>query len=221
MRAQLLPYFKSLNSGSEIVYTCDPSVDAATCTYLNTTVASYYKSKFTNATANIYIQYGITGLGESTTGYFNTVSYSEYVAALTRNTNQSAVQSSALSALSTDDETPYRSNDEVITSALGMALGFTGMAGTTSSGALCILPSIGCYIGIITVISDPQDFGFSLYYDNRGGTEPSDAYDFYAVVQHETNEVLGTSSCIDTENSGELVNDSRIVAASAQAPLPR
>ena len=45
------------NSGI-ISYTCDPSVAAATCNYLNTIVASDYSSSFTNANANIYITYG-------------------------------------------------------------------------------------------------------------------------------------------------------------------
>ena len=40
------------NAGS-ITYTCDPSVAAATCTYLNTTVAGLYNSTFTNANADI------------------------------------------------------------------------------------------------------------------------------------------------------------------------
>ncbi len=36
-----------------ITYTCDPSVAASTCAYLNTTVAGHYSSTFTNANANV------------------------------------------------------------------------------------------------------------------------------------------------------------------------
>ena len=43
--------------------------------------------------------------------------------------------------------------------------------------------------------------GITLYYDDQGGTEGPGQYDFYAVVQHETDEVLGTSSCISTNST--------------------
>jgi hypothetical protein len=193
----LRPDLGPVNTGSGITYTCDPSVSSATCDYLNTTVASYYNDTFTNANADIYIEYGTTGLGESTY-YFNFVRYSQYVTALGRN-SQSAIQASALSALNTYDATPYGSDNVEVTAALGAALGFTGMTGITTDEGSCTLPASGCYNGIITVIDDPQDYGFSLYYDNLGGSEPSDAYDFYAVVEHETDELLGTASCIDTQ----------------------
>jgi hypothetical protein len=44
-------------NASGISYTCDPTVSAATCAYLNTTVAGLYGSTFSNATADIYITY--------------------------------------------------------------------------------------------------------------------------------------------------------------------
>ena len=71
LRERLAPQFAvrpdltPVNTGSGIVYTCDPSVSTAICDYLNTTVAGYYNSTFTNANANIYIAFGTTGLGES------------------------------------------------------------------------------------------------------------------------------------------------------------
>lgn len=189
-----------VNTGSGIVYTCASNVAAATCSYLNTTVAGYYNSTFTNANANIYVTYGQTGLGESQ-GYYNLVSYANYHTALTNNTNKSSVQTTALSSMNTYDATPYSGGNVEVTAALGAALGFSGMTGTTPTLQACTPGTSGCYNEIVTVISDPQDFGFSLYYDNLGGTEPTNAYDFYAVVEHETDEVLGTSSCISTGNS--------------------
>ena len=33
---------------------------------------------------------------------------------------------------------------------------------------------------------------------DRTGTEKADGYDFYGIVEHETDEILGTSSCIST-----------------------
>ncbi len=188
-----------VNTGPGIVYTCDPSIAAATCTYLNTTVAGWYNGTFTNANANIYITYGTTGLGQSE-GYFNFVTYSHYLAAVTSNATKSAIQTSALSALNTYDAGPYSAGSVEISGALGTTLGFTGLTGITAppSLAACTLGSAGCYNEIVTVTNDPST---PLYYDNLGGPEPADAYDFYAVVSHETDEVLGTSSCISTQSS--------------------
>ena len=170
-----------VNTGPGLVYTCDPTVAAATCTYLNTTVAGWYNDTFTNANANIYITYGTTGLGSST-GYGNTVTYDQYVAALTANTNKSAIQTSALSAISTYDNGPYGSGNVGIAGALGTALGFTGLTGITPPPAFnaCTLGTAGCYNEVVTVTNDPT---ITLYYDNLGGAEPADAYDFYGVVR--------------------------------------
>src|SRR5580698_2226534 len=90
-----------LATATGISYTCDSSVDAATCNYLNTTVAGLYSSTFTNANASIYITYGTTALAQ-TQSAFNVVSYSQYVAALTANQSD-AIQTSAVSALNTND----------------------------------------------------------------------------------------------------------------------
>jgi hypothetical protein len=198
-RTRVQPNLTPVNTGPGVVYTCDPNVAPATCNYLNTTVAGYYNDTFTNANANIYIQYGDTGLA-STSQVLNMLTYNQYVTALGNNPNKSAIQVSAVSALSTYDATPYGSGDVAVSSALGTALGFTGIYGINSAGdAACIIGSSGCYNAVITVISDPETEGFSLYYDNLGGTEPSNAYDFYGAVQHETDEVLGTTSCITTQ----------------------
>ena len=188
----------ALANAGTITYTCDPSVDAATCTYLNTTVAGHYSSSFTNANANIYITYGTTGLGESLQ-YQNFVPYSIYVTALTNNAHKSSIQVAALAALATYDATPYGSGQVNLTAALATALGFSGATGTTPEGGACTIGTAGCYNAIVTITSDPS----ILYYDNLGGPEPADAYDFYGVVEHETDEVLGTSSCIDTEGAIE------------------
>ena len=123
-----------VNTGSGVVYTCDASVATATCNYLNTTVAGYYNATFTNANANIYIQYGSTGLGASLQAE-NFATYSQYSTAYGNVTNKSAIQVSAQSALSTYDATPYGSDYVDLTAALATALGFTGASGvTTASG---------------------------------------------------------------------------------------
>jgi hypothetical protein len=183
-------------SAGTISYTCDPNVAASTCSYLNTVVAGQYSSTFTNANADIYIQYGTTGLA-STSSYLNDVSYSDYLVALTANANKDGLQTAALLSLDANATGPYGTGNVNITDALGVALGLTsGLTGTTATGAACSFPSAGCYNAVVTVTNDP---GTPLYYDNQGGVEPSDAYDYYATVQHETDEVLGTSSCISTQ----------------------
>lgn len=180
----------------DIAYVCDPSVAVATCNYLNTVVANQYATTFTNASADIYIQYGTTGLA-STTAYPNDETYTAYVAALTANSNMSAVQTSALAALNTYALTPYGSGNVELSAALATNLGFTGLTGIEADGSTsCLIGASGCYDAVVTVTNDP---GTPLYYDNLGGSEASDEYDFYATVEHETDEVLGTSSCISTQ----------------------
>jgi hypothetical protein len=199
VRTNLTP----VNTGTGVVFTCDPNVAAATCNYLNSTVAANLNGTFTNANASIYVQYGATGLGSSTQ-YQNFVTYDQYVAALNANTNKSAIQKSALSALSTYDAGPYGGGNVEVTSALGTNLGFTGMTGIQVNSAACTPGTAGCYNVIVTVTNDP---GTPLYYDNLGGTEPADAYDFYSVVAHESNEALGTSSCVATNSAGTALAD--------------
>ena len=81
-----------------ITYTCAANIDGGAdpnaCATLNSTVSGYYSSTFSNANAKIYITMGTTGLGSSSQ-YFNFMSYSSYVAALTGNPNQDALQASA------------------------------------------------------------------------------------------------------------------------------
>ena len=183
----------SLASASGISFTCDPSIAASTCTYLNTTIAGIYSSTFTNASANVYIQYGTTGLA-STSAITNDVSYSSYVAALTANPTKSALQVSALASLAANAAVPYGSGNVALSTALGTALGFTGLTGVNAAGTTgCAFGSAGCYDASITVTNDP---GTPLFY--RNGTVTADEYDFYSTVEHELDEVLGTASCIST-----------------------
>ncbi len=179
-----------------LTYTCDPDVAAATCVTLNTTVAGLYNSTFTDVNADIYIQYGTTALASSESN-LNVVSYSAYVAALAANTDQSSLQASALTALNTYDATSYGTGNVAITGALGTALGLTsGLTGITTLGGSCTLGSSGCYNAIIIVTNDPTT---PLYYNI--GAEPANAYDFYALVENQTDEILGTASCISTQGA--------------------
>ena len=80
---------------------------------------------------------------------------------------------------------------EVQDGAVGSGLGLLGI----QTNKLLQSGNAGCYNAIITITNDP---GITLYYDNVGGPEPAGAYDFYTTVEHEADEVLGTSSCVST-----------------------
>jgi hypothetical protein len=200
----------AVKTGTGIVYTCASNVPTSTCNYLNTTVAGYYNNIFTNANANIYIQFGTTGLGASD-GFINLVHYTPYVTALTNKAVKSSNQASALSAINTYATPAYGTQNIMgISVSLGTALGFTGLIGINAAEtASCTPYTSGCYNEVITVANAASQAsgGFSLYYDDQGGTEAANQYDFYAVVQHETDEVLGTSSCISTQNSSGLSDE--------------
>jgi hypothetical protein len=147
-----------------ISFTCAASIGAdfdpggsstSVCNYLNTTVAGLYNSTFTNANASVYIEATNQGLGQSTPGFFNLVTYSAYQTAL-----QTESTDAAKAFVPTSEPAIFGSGDIELTSALAQALGIsnadhtggntTGIAGTTANGSLCTTPgSGGCYNGII------------------------------------------------------------------------
>ena len=210
LRTATEPHPNAVKTGTGVVYVCDPNVPTSVCNYLNTTVAGYYNNIFTNANANIYIKFGTTGLGGSD-GFINLVHYTPYVAAMTNKPVKSSIQASALSAINTYATPAYGTQNIMgISVSLGSALGFTGLIGINSAETTSCTPyTSGCYNEVITVAdaASQAQGGFSLYYDDQGGTEAANQYDFYAVVQHETDEVLGTSSCISTQNSSGLADE--------------
>jgi PEP-CTERM motif len=200
-----LVFCASIAGASGLTYTCDSSVDASapgTCAYLNTTIAGLYNSTFTNASADIYIEQGRTGLAGSEAAE-SFIPYSAYLSALTSTASGDGVDTAALAALNTLDTAVYGSDNVVITSALAGALGFTAVGGLTASGANCTIgAATGCYSGIIIVTTpaylSSQQPGESLYYRQSGGSITSGAFDYYSLVERETDEVLGTISCIST-----------------------
>jgi hypothetical protein len=217
-----LAFGTTLASAGTISYTCDPTIaadaPAGTCAYLNGTIAGVYGSTFSNANANIYIEMGVTGLGESEQ-YLNYMSYTNYRSALIADSSGDAVDTGAIASLPAVEPTLYSgsSGNVEITGAIGQALctavgsatcSTDGIAsgdltGTTSTGAACTLGNAGCYNAIIVIttlanLSSETSGTQTLYWDQTGGSIPSDAYDFYSVVEHETDEVLGTASCVDT-----------------------
>jgi hypothetical protein len=200
----------SATASAGVAYTCDPTIDAAaagTCATLNSSIAALYDNTFTNANASIYIQYGTTTLGSSTTGALNLVTYGAYRAALASTASHDATDTAALASLPSVEPALFGGAGIQVTSALGQALGLTGLTGTTAGGVACATPgSGGCYNGIITIANPTlllADSGHSFYY--RTGPFSPDAYDFYSVVEHQTDDVLGIASCVDT--SGPSLTD--------------
>ena len=222
LRVAAEPRANAVKTGTGIVYICDSNVPTSTCNYLNTTVAGYYNNIFTNANANIYVKFGTTGLGASV-GFINIVHYTPYVTDLTNKAVKSSIQASALSAINTYATPAYGTQNWMeVTVALGAAYGFTGLLGINAAEtASCTPYTSGCYNEIVTVAdaASQASGGFTLYYDDQGGTEAANQYDFYAVVQHETDEVLGTSSCISTQSSSGLSDDcDRVITGSNGIP---
>jgi uncharacterized protein (TIGR03437 family) len=180
-------------AGTGIVYTCDATINAVAgvCTFLNGTIASLYANTFTNANANIYITFGSTSLGMSFTE-LNTLTYAQLRTALIANETSANDTTAVTNSVPSTEAAIFASAPVVVTNASLRMLGFSPTSGLTSAGAGCSLPSAGCYDSIITISSAALSGG-QLFF--RSGSITSGQYDFYTVVEHETDEVLGTSSC--------------------------
>ena len=181
-----------------INYVCDPSITAPTCAFLNTTIAGLYSSTFSNADASIYITFGTTDIAE-TAQITGPVSYSTYINALTAQTGTApgSVRIAALASLPTTEPALYAAGEVTLTSVLARALNLSaGIDGLAADHGPCILGNSGCYDAII-VMSNPINLLPQGWYF-RDSTQSSNEYDFYSVVEHETDKVLGTSSCINT-----------------------
>jgi hypothetical protein len=176
-----------------IVYTCDATINAlpGVCTTLNTTIASLYTSRFTDVNARIYIQFGATGLGQSDSA-FNLINYTSFRNAL--NADQTDASDVLAFTSSVPATNPINSTYQVwLTNPNARALGIAANTGLMSDGStFCTIGTTGCYDAIITISSSVQALGHLFY---RTGSITGSQYDFYSVVEHETDEVLGTSSC--------------------------
>ena len=183
---------------SGISFTCNSNIDTSTCSYLNSNIAGLYAGIFNTANAQIYIQYGSTGLGQSQQ-YYNSTTFNNYLSALTSHeASGDATDSSAVASLQGGEPSIFGGGSIYLTSALDAALGLSGGLGIDLGLNPCTLnpntSNPACFNGIIT-ISNAQ----SYYY--RTGNETSGEYDFYSIAEHETDEILGTPSCIGTVSS--------------------
>ena len=184
---------------ASILYTCDPSIGGGTCGTLNgSAVSNIYSSVFSNANADIYITYGNPGVASSS---FNAtqVPYSQYYTALAASTDDPTALASLTPGV--DPLIPYGNTDgdidvtAALANALGLSVNGAETAGVEADGVTsCTLGNPGCYNGVITMQTSSQ-------WDFPPNAPPSGAWiDFYYVVEHETDEILGTSSCIGTSD---------------------
>jgi hypothetical protein len=189
----------SLPALANIQYTCDSSIGASICASLNgSSVSGVYSSIFSSSmAANIYITFGNTGVGSSDAN-FTPVSYSTYYNALAAQTDDPV----ALASLGiSGDPLGSASNGMVdISPALANALGISengaNTAGLDALGNNCMLGTSGCYNGVITIGGDASDYFFPSSPSAPPPQAPVYQVDFYSVVEHETDEILGTVSCI-------------------------
>jgi hypothetical protein len=212
---------KTSISGSGIVYTCDSTVTSnaysptgpggtTMCSFLQGTIAGIYNSTFTNANAAIYIQFGITGLGSSIHEYY-TLLYATYRTALIATASTDTVDVDAIASLPATEPSIWDSGAGPVagTDAMLNTIGIAGItAGLTSTLGECTLGTAGCYNGVITV-SFPSNLPAGQSYWFRGlsgGAQGVNAYDIFTVIEHETDEILGTASCIGT-TTGSLVDN--------------
>jgi PEP-CTERM motif len=199
--AGLAAFIVCVPAYATVTYTCDPSITGngtgqlnLSCSTLNTTLSTIYNSAFSDASASIYITLSTTSsLGENVRDY-SLVSYSNYLAAL-------KVDDPGDPGLASLPNTnPYGTGDIALTNALIdalPALGITPTGGildtsTPSDFIQCALGTTGCFDAVLWV----NDQGSTGNLWLRSGTEGSGQYDFYSVVEHETDEILGTGSCV-------------------------
>jgi hypothetical protein len=189
-----LPVIPRTAAGTNgITYTCDPGIPVAVCNTLNTTIAGLYASIFSNVSASIYIAFSNTGAGDvgQSRFVFDDVPYTTFRSALQSHLS-SANDTTAFNS-SVPSTNPINSAASVYVTLANMrALGLTPFGGITSAGVGCTGGTAGCYDGLITMSSTIQTAG-NFYF--RSGSIGLSQYDFFTTVEHETDEIIGTSSC--------------------------
>ena len=187
-------------SAITIIASYDPSISTNAPALADIqNIATYYDALFTNpATVNIYFQFGNTGLGESSFAQTD-VTYTSWVAALgsTASAANGYAQSADSVLSSSDPLSAVDSGFVTLTDANARALGFSVPIPNTN----CVntpTPSnpvnIVCGNDATITISSTQPYEY-----NQTAT-PGD-FDFYSVVEHELDEVLGIGSALNGMSS--------------------
>jgi PEP-CTERM motif len=193
-------------ASASLTYTCDPNINATvagTCGMLNGTISGLYNSYFNDVNAKVYIQYGSTGLGGSFTA-LDGFTYGQFQTAL--NADKTSADDLTANGVggSVPAANPFPTQNVVLTHANARALGLTagtngvcqaGVNGCAASGNCTISVAnygTSCFDSVITISNTA-----SLWYRSlSSGSQTGSQYDFFSVVEHESDEVLGTiSSC--------------------------
>jgi len=162
--------------------TSDPNAALIEAT-INQAINMYEADITTPITVNITYEEMGSGLGESST-FYGTITYNQYLAALQAHSSGDAVDTAALASLPAGPNNPVNGNANVdVTTANLRALGFSAVVATDST------------ISVNTSITNYAGTAFN----------PSN-YSLLAVVEHETDEALGTGSNLDT---GSTIGDIR------------
>jgi hypothetical protein len=202
-----------IEAGS-INYTCDSSIEAlhtngsvtsssggsnGICGYLNSTIAGLYGSAFTNATASIYIKMGHltnqVGHSDTIVNFFNTGGYNTLRDALFADAT-SANDATAITHLPSSEPSEFNGRGVLLSNAnmRALNLGTPALGVNGANTATCSSPGTpDCYDGIITISDSLPSNGHFTF---RGLSSSGGPTDFFSIVEHETDEVLGTRSCV-------------------------
>jgi hypothetical protein len=164
--------------------TSDPNKAAIEST-INTAI-SFYESTFSNP-IDVSITYSemSSGLGESEFSLY-TVNYSDYYTAL-KNNETSANNVTAVAHLTNTSGNPVNGGTQMyIKPALASALGLDGVGSNVSGGTILLNTSL----------------------TTPGSVGTSGSYSLLAVVEHETDEILGLGSTLGLSGNG--INTSQI-----------
>jgi hypothetical protein len=218
----------TLPAFATLTYTCDSNIDAmqsGTCAALQgSTVAGVYNGIFGNSiTSNVYVKYAPIGAyGES---FFNVtpVPYSIYYAALLAKNPAAAATLTPADPLFSYGNTDQQIDiTPALASALGITYGGANTAGVLSDGMTSCTIGVtpNCYSGLIEISNE------STYDYPASPAGPVSGLDFYAIVEHETDETLGTISCIGTNGSSQpydqcTPNNNTVVTDAAPGDLFR
>ena len=90
-----------------------------------------------------------------------------------------------------------------------------GLGGTNPGLSACVLGTANCYNGVIEVVTPAgltaetgsQGLWFRDVAGTAGGPQPTLDYDYFSVVEHETDELLGTASCSSISSGPSVTND--------------
>ncbi len=190
---------QALNTNQSASFTSSATGNNGVCGYLNSTIASLYSSAFTNVNASIYIKMGHltnqVGHSDTIVNFFNTGGYNTLRDALFADAT-SANDATAIAHLPSSEPSEFNGRGVILSNANMRALNLgTPTRGVNGANtANCSSPGApDCYDGIITIADNLPSNGHYTFRELSLGGGP---IDFFSIVEHETDEVLGTRSCV-------------------------